>query len=144
MVNITPRPLNPLLSRRLGGPFIQSGRFGEELNLLPMLGFDARIVQSVRSIATIQKLLFLGYAVRPCMCACVHVFFNRVLPLVTVNSPLDQKWPNSRSRSLFRPYRSVFAASLPSVALRLIFFGSTYICEKTFSQMKINQVNKAA
>jgi hypothetical protein len=35
------------LSRRLGGPQSHSGRFGEEKYLLPLPGFDPRIVQTV-------------------------------------------------------------------------------------------------
>jgi len=35
------------LNRRLGGPQSHSGRFGEEKYLLPLPGFDSRIVQTV-------------------------------------------------------------------------------------------------
>jgi hypothetical protein len=65
---------------------------------------------------------------------------------------LLQRWPNnrlqytSRSRSIvwsiaaafFGLHQNLFAASVRSLALRLTaFFGSTYLCEEAFFQMKI-------
>jgi len=147
VANITFRPLNPRetapVEQEAGWALDPVWTFWRREKSLAHAGIRCTD-RPVRSIAAIPKVLFLDeYAGRPCKWVCVHVFFNLVLPPVTVNSPLDQGWPNSRSQSLLRPYRSVFTASLPSVALRLIFFGSTYICEEAFSQMKINQDNKA-
>jgi len=55
-----------------------------------------------------------------------------------------QRWPNSgsrsisRSRPLFGLCQNVFASSVRSIALRFTeLFGSTYLCEEAFSQMKI-------
>jgi hypothetical protein len=53
VVNCTPRPLCPqertpfTMNRRLAGPQSRCGRFGNELNLMPLPGFEPRIVQPV-------------------------------------------------------------------------------------------------
>jgi hypothetical protein len=52
-VNFMPQQLDPgekpqySLSRWLGGIHTQSGRFGEDKNLLPLPGFEPWIVQSI-------------------------------------------------------------------------------------------------
>jgi hypothetical protein len=51
--NLSPRPFYPEKesrypsNRRLGGPQSRSGRFGEENDLLPLLGFKPQIAQPV-------------------------------------------------------------------------------------------------
>jgi len=59
LVSLTPWPFYPqgksphcLLNRRLGGPQILSGCLGEEMNLLPILGFKHQIVQHVAQFNT--------------------------------------------------------------------------------------------
>ena len=53
---------------------------------------------------------------------------------------LEQTCPSSRWRLLFGLYQNLSAASVQSIALRFTtLFGSTYLCEETFSKIKINQ-----
>ena len=49
---LTPVPI----LRRLGGPQSPSGRIGQEINILPVLGFESRIVQSVVSSVYLSTL----------------------------------------------------------------------------------------
>jgi hypothetical protein len=51
-------PQEKQLYRRPGGPQIRSGRYGEEKNLLPLLGIEPRLLGLVRSLVAISTELY--------------------------------------------------------------------------------------
>ena len=66
---------------------------------------------------------------------CIHLWltpYSRGGQTVDHGQLFGRLWP------LFGLYQNLFAASVQSVAVRLTgFFGSTYLCKETFSQIKI-------
>jgi hypothetical protein len=66
-----------------------------------------------------------------------RIRLNQRRPNIDGDLPVNRSHLFDRSRPLFGIYQNLFAASVQSIALRLtVFFGSPYLYEEAFSQMK--------